>query len=188
MKVVISKKYSLGTMILGLLITCLSAAAAFQPSSLNAQSTEATKDSPFYLGLAGDYSKIGDTSASRLSFFLGRYFPSQTSLKLGVQSDLSWFNQQDLYQVGAELGIVLEWRFNEQAARPFLLIGGGINAESIGSFNIARYPLGLGPGLRFPIADKGFFQIEYKYRYIFNDPIEDFNVHQLSVGVAILLN
>lgn len=172
------------------LVICL---LIFDPSFARAQNDKDENPSEvyqaqFYLGLAGDYSKVKDTASSRLSAFLGRYFASTSKLNFGIQSDLSWFNQQDLYNLGAELGLLVEWRFNKQAARPFLLIGGGVNAESIGAFNISRYPLGLGTGIRFPILDRGFFQLDYKYRYIFNDPVEDFPLHQLSVGAALLLN
>jgi len=144
--------------------------------------------SAIYLGIGGDYTKIKDSASSQLSLFLGRYFASDSQLVLGFQTDVSWFNQQDLYDLGAELGLLAEWRFNNYATRPFVLIGGGVNAESIGAFHVSRFPMGPTLGLRLPVLEKGFFQLDYKYRYIFNDPIEAFTIHRLSVGAAILLN
>ena len=67
-------------------------------------------------------------------------------------------------------------------------VGGGLRHESVGSFNLTRYPLGFGLGFRALVARAAGIRIEYQFRRILNDPVSDFSEHQILLGVSLFFN
>jgi hypothetical protein len=105
-----------------------------------------------------------------------------------------------LWSLGVETGFVHvagldAWELEAQVAwsglggrhavYPFLMAGVGLRQEHVGSFETARYPLGIGAGLRVPVAAAAGVRVEYRFRRLLHDPVADFTEHRVELGIGL---
>jgi hypothetical protein len=69
---------------------------------------------------------------------------------------------------------------------PFIDFGGGVRQEWLGSFRVARRPVGGDVGVRVLAGNRALFRIQYRFRRVLDDPVADFDEHQILSGVSIL--
>jgi len=90
----------------------------------------------------------------------------------------------DTWDVEAQAG----WSFpvGEGPVYPFLLAGGGLRQEHVGSFDTVRYPVGLGAGLRVLVSHTADVRLEYRFRRVLHDPVADYSEHLVLLGIGLL--
>jgi len=85
----------------------------------------------------------------------------------------------------AELAASWQLRLRASGTYPFVSVGGGVRHEEVGSFGATRYPLGVGVGARALLSPRVAVRAEYQYRRVLNDPVSDFNEHQVLLGLSV---
>jgi len=83
----------------------------------------------------------------------------------------------------------LTWqRALQPGVYPMLAIGGGVRQRRQGGEQITTHPVGGGVGFRTLFGDQAAIRVEYRYRRVLNDPVEDFTEHQVWVSFSLLFH
>jgi len=69
----------------------------------------------------------------------------------------------------------------------FVAGAAGVRQEWIGSFQEARYPVGLGGGVLLLTSPGAGLRIEYRFRRLLRDPVADFSEQRLLLGLSLCL-
>jgi len=163
------------------------------PLNLFAQVEEETKKTPStYVGLEGNFTRSAGSNQSSLFLSLGHFVKHGSAVSIAIQGELGQTQIRELTASSIELSLISLYSKHE-LIRPYLIGGIGVSQESLGGFGANRIPLNLGSGIRIPIRtatdiEKLFIQVEYRYRYLLNDPIAAFSIHQATLGLAFYIN
>lgn len=137
------------------------------------------------LGLDGTWTAVEGTSHASLGVRGDRFQPLATGfLGLGLEVGYSSISSLDIL----DLSGAVSWQraAGASALYPYLALYGGVRQEWLGSFRQARYPLGAGIGALALVADRAAIRVEYRFRRVLDDPVADFNEHELRTGLSIL--
>jgi hypothetical protein len=129
--------------------------------------------------------RVESTTRSTVALRLAR-FATAGNGRLALEGELAHTHTGPLDEL--EAGASLAWLARPGLAPvyPFVALAGAWRQESIGSFEVARYPVGLNVGVRMLAGDRALARIEYRFRRVLNDPINDFDEHQIMSGLSIL--
>ncbi len=106
---------------------------------------------------------------------------------LGVGLESGYAHIRSLDQIDIQATIAWQ-RKTLRAAHLFVLIGGGLRQEFVGSFQQSRFPLGFNLGVRNMLSPSAALRFEYSFRRFFSDPIANFSEHRFIAGVSIFFN
>jgi hypothetical protein len=86
-----------------------------------------------------------------------------------------------------DLAAAFSWgrRWGESGNYPYGSVSLGWRQQEVGSFSHARFPVGFGVGMRSLIGRRAGFRVEYAYRRVLNDPVADFNEHEMTIGLSV---
>ena len=86
-----------------------------------------------------------------------------------------------------DLAGAVSWgkRWGRSGNYPYVSLAGGWRQEQVGSFSHGRFPVGFGIGMRSLVGQRAGFRVEYGYRRVLNDPVADFNEHEITFGLSI---
>jgi len=104
------------------------------------------------------------------------------SLELGT----TYSHVQSLDELGLEA--LVGWLPRDGQVLPFVAVAGGVRQEWIGSFRVARYPVGVDAGVRLLLSSRVGLRAEYRYRRVLDDPVADFGEHRFLAGVSVFWN
>jgi opacity protein-like surface antigen len=107
---------------------------------------------------------------------------------LGAEASTSFRHISSRNIFDAELVASWQVRLRATGNYPFVSVGGGVRHEDVGSFGATRYPLGAGAGLRALLSSRVAVRAEYQYRRVLNDPVGDFNEHQVLLGLSVFFH
>lgn len=138
------------------------------------------------IGVSGSASRIEDTTASTLLLRAAR-FAAAGAGRAALEAEVAWTHLGPLDEL--QMGGSLAWLAHPRPgpAYPFLAVAGGVRQEWLGSFRLARYPVGADVGLRLLAGTGALLRIEYRWRRVLNDPVADFTEQQVMTGVSLLL-
>jgi len=147
-----------------------------QKNALHAGAVEA--------GLAGSLTVSQGVSNATI-FLRGMIFRDvgkKNLLGIGLESGYAHIRSLDQVDVQATIA----WqRKTLRAAHLFVLIGGGLRQEFVGSFQQSRFPLGFNLGVRNMLSPSAALRFEYSFRRFFSDPISNFFEHRFIAGISI---
>jgi hypothetical protein len=138
------------------------------------------------LGLAGALTSIEGTTRATMEVRAGTFVAVSSGLA-GLELETQYHHQRALDAVDLQGAISWQQPIADGAAYPFVTVGGGVREEKLGSFSQARYPIGLGLGLRVLFGPRAAIRVEYRYRRVLGDPVAGFNEHQVLSGISLLL-
>jgi len=136
------------------------------------------------LGVAGVH--VEHTTTSTLTLRAARFAPAARG-RAALEGELAYLHQGplDALEVGASLGWLAHPR--PGGLYPFLALAGGVRQEWLGSFRLARYPVGVNAGVRVLAGPGALMRVEYRWRRVLNDPVADFSEQQWMSGISLLL-
>jgi len=88
-----------------------------------------------------------------------------------------------------DLQVLAVWQLGiaSTSAHAFAGLGGGVRQEWLGSFRQARYPVGLQFGMNALVSRGAGVRMEYRYRRVLDDPVADYDEHQVFLGISLFL-
>jgi len=138
------------------------------------------------VGVSVTASRVEGTTASTVLLRAGR-FAAAGSGRAALEAELGHAHLGPLDEL--EVAGALGWLAHPRPgpAYPFLAIAGGVRQEWLGSFRLARYPVGVNVGVRLLAGTGALLRVEYRWRRVLNDPVADFTEQQVMSGVSLLL-
>src|SRR5207249_7343046 len=130
------------------------------------------------LGLAGSVTSVEGSTRGVIALRGGTFSLSRAGLT-GAEAEVLYSHVGSLDQMDLEGNLSLQRAAGESPAYPFLAAAGGVRQEWLGSFRQARYPVGFNLGVRYLVAERGGFRVEYRYRRVLRDPVAEFTEHQV---------
>jgi hypothetical protein len=138
------------------------------------------------LGLSAAATRVEGTSTATIALRVAR-FAAAGAGRAAFEAELghTHLGPLDALEIAGSLGWLAHPR--PGPAYPFLAIAGGVRQEWLGSFRLARYPVGLNAGVRLLAGPGALVRIEYRWRRLLNDPVADFTEQQVMTGLSLLL-
>jgi hypothetical protein len=138
------------------------------------------------LGLAGSLTAVDAVASASLTLRSGSFLRSPSGL-VGYELDLFYAHVNLYDQLGLEGRLTWNLPLHGATTLPYVVIGGGLRQEWIGSFSQIRFPAGGGLGFRAMMGRDVAFRCEYIMQRILGDPIQDYNEHRIELGISLLL-
>lgn len=138
------------------------------------------------VGVSAAASRIESATAATVFVRAGR-FTAAGAGRAALEAELAWTHLGPLDEL--ELAGSLGWLAHPRPgpAYPFLAVAGGVRQEWLGSFRLARYPVGVNAGVRLLAGSGALVRIEYRWRRVLGDPVADFTEQQVLTGLSLLL-
>lgn len=138
------------------------------------------------VGVSAAATRVEKTTASTVVLRAGRFLPAGDGRAI-VEGELDYVHLGPLDEL--EAGASLGWLAHPRPGPffPFVALAGGVRQEWLGSFRLARYPAGVNFGVRWLAGPDALVRVEYRWRRVLNDPVADFDEHQILSGVSLLL-
>jgi hypothetical protein len=137
------------------------------------------------IGVSAALERVESTTASTIALRAARFMAAGNG-RAAFEAELAHRHLGPLDEL--EFSGSVGWLAHPSAAPiyPFLALAAGVRQEWLGSFRLARYPVGVNVGMRVLAGAGALFRFEYRYRRVLDDPIADFTEHQLMSGLSLL--
>lgn len=152
-----------------------------------ASETVALQPGSIEVGFAGSLLTVEGTTTGVLRAHAGPSFAAPGAGLLALQAECGFSRVRSLKQLDLQANLGWEWPLGHSNTWPFVAVGGGVQQQWLGSFRTARYPLGIDVGMRTVLSTLVGIRAAYRYRRLFNDPVADFNEHQIELGLVLFL-
>ncbi len=136
------------------------------------------------VGLAGTLSAVEGTVRSTLELRAGSFLGTLGGIG-GAEVGLGYSHVSSLDLVNLTAAVSWQRAVGETAIYPYLALAGGLRQERIGSFEQARYPVGLDLGVRALAGPRAGLRLEYRYRRVLSDPVADYDEHDILAGLSL---
>ncbi len=137
------------------------------------------------LGFSGAFGWVEGTSSATVAVRAAQFYAAGAG-RAALEAELGYSREGplDLLEAGGSIG----WLAHPSPGPvyPFVALAGGVREEWLGSFRLARYPVGANVGLRMLAGNGALMRIEYRYRRVLHDPVADFTEHQVLSGFSLL--
>lgn len=137
------------------------------------------------LGLSASVVSIEGSTAGEFTARGGRFFAAPGGL-CGVEVGLGYATLLDLDRLDLDLSVDWQPDLPDTAAHPYLGLRVGVRQEWLGSFQVARYPVGPVAGLRTLVAERALVRSEIRLLRVLDDPAGAYWELGLSAGVSFL--
>jgi hypothetical protein len=157
------------------------------PAALAQQELPRLRPAAVEIGLNGSVVAVDGAARTSLGALAGILFKAGPGLgEVELQTSYSHVSSLDVFDVAA----YLDWQFavKKTSLYPFLGVGAGIRQEWLGSFEATRYPVGLMLGFKLLASRTVAIRVDYRFRRVLDDPVEDFNEQELRFGLSLSLN
>ena len=142
------------------------------------------KSGAIELGLAGSMSIVEGSTRTTLAARAGVFKSAGRGL-VGFETELAYSHVNALNRLDWEILFSWQHAIKKSPVYPFIALGGGLRQEHLGSFSQVRYPLGLNLGTRTLLAPQAAIRVEYKFRRVLRDAVENYSEHHIVVGLSI---
>ncbi len=136
------------------------------------------------LGVAGALTNVEGIQTGTLRVRTGMFAERLNGLVgAEVGAGYSHVSSLDRFDLSAAVSWGKKW--GRSGNYPYVSLVAGWRQEEVGSFSHGRYPVGFGIGMRSLVGRRAGFRVEYGYRRVLNDPVADFNEHEITIGLSI---
>lgn len=138
------------------------------------------------VGVSAAATRFEGTTAATIALRVAR-FAAAGAGRAALEAEVAHTHQGPLDEL--EVAGSLGWLAHPRPGPvyPFLAIAGGVRQEWLGSFRLARYPVGVNVGARLLAGPGALVRIEYRWRRLLGDPVADFTEQQVMTGLSLLL-
>ena len=174
------------------LAVCVAAIVLTTSSLVRAQTEPQTNSNPpatihagaVELGVAGALTSVEGIQTGTLWVRTGMFAQGLGGL-VGGELSVGYSHVSSLDRF--DLAGAVSWgkRWGRSGNYPYVSLAGGWRQEQVGSFGHGRFPVGFGIGMRSLVGQRAGFRVEYGYRRVLNDPVADFNEHEITFGLSI---
>lgn len=173
-----------GVWIAVFIVAAAASAGAGTGSEVDSAGTTALKPGAIELGVAGALSNIEGIQSGALWVRAGIFTEALRGLA-GAELSAGYSHVSSLDRF--DLAAAVNWgkRWGQSGNYPYVSLSGGWRQEEVGSFSHGRFPVGFGIGVRSLVGRRAGFRLEYGYRRVLNDPVADFNEHEITIGLSI---
>ncbi len=77
-------------------------------------------------------------------------------------------------------------RAGDSALYPFAGVVAGLRQEWVGSFRLARYPVGIAGGVRAVVSERAALEVEARLLRVLHDPVADYTEVSMAAGIGLL--
>ncbi|UCH84941.1 MAG: hypothetical protein JSW50_04430 [Candidatus Latescibacterota bacterium] len=154
------------------------------PVAAEAPRTPAIHPGAIEVGVAGSFKRQSGVQKGTLWARGGMFAKAPGGLG-GAEVGFGYTHESALDVFEVEGTVNWGRRLKATGHYPYVSVGGGWRFDNVGSFSQSRYPVGFGVGIRSLVGLKAGFRLEYRYRRVLGDPVEDFSEHEIVVGVSV---
>lgn len=167
------------------ILTFVPMSAKALPGSADTSLVPSLKSGAIEAGFSGSLNVVEGISNASAAVRGGTFFGLLNGLA-GAELEVAYSHVNSLDVIDLQGFLTWQRKLGKSAVYPFVAVGGGLRQEFIGSFQLSRYPIGFGAGLRTLITQSSAIRVEYKLKRILNDPVSNFTEHQVRFGISII--
>ena len=167
------------------IVTFVPMLAKAQSGSADSRLAPYIKSGAIEAGFSGSLNVVEGISNTSAAIRNGTFWGLFNGLA-GAELEVAYSHVNSLDVIDLQGFLTWQRKLGKSAVYPFVAAGGGLRQEFIGSFQLSRYPIGFGVGLRMLITQSSVIRVEYKLKRILNDPVSNFTEHQVRFGISIL--
>jgi hypothetical protein len=138
------------------------------------------------LGIRAAFISDGATQQNEFGLRFGHFFGAPREALVNLEGEFAYAKLLDLDRLEMTSRVGVLPPFSNTSLQPSLSLSVGVRQEWLGSFQRARYPIGIEAGLRVQTSQHSLVRFDFQLLRVLGDAVNDFTEKRLNFGVSLL--